>query len=395
MTIKRFVAVVFILICTTVAWIVLGASLAFRSQESASGMAQAISTGWGPPMTQQGPTVYYQSPGAPGGRRQIQPTQSRVDVVLEYEPKKRGLVWYRTYGVDFHARYTITNPTPISQTMYVRFELPGGEASYTDFSFQLKGAGGDGTGPGASGGKSSEPIVQAITLGAGESTELAVAYRTRGTDQWTYSFGEVRRIRNFELAMRTNFEEIDFPVGTGSPTRRQARAGGGWDLQWTYPDVLGAQPIGMAMPKALNPGPVAARISFFAPVSLLFFFSVLLIMAAVRGVSLHPMNYFFLAAGLFAFQLLFAYLVDLVPIHLAFAIAAAVSLLLVSGYLFLAVGGSFAGLAAVAQVAYMVLFSYSFFFDGLTGLTITLGAIATLALLMINTARVNWGEKFA
>lgn len=43
----------------------------------------------------------------------------------------------------------------------------------------------------------------------------------------------------------------------------------------------------------------------------------------------------------------------------------------------------------------MVLFSYSFFFEGLTGLTITIGAIVTLALLMITTAKVNWVDKFA
>ena len=42
----------------------------------------------------------------------------------------------------------------------------------------------------------------------------------------------------------------------------------------------------------------------------------------------------------------------------------------------------------------MVLFSYSFFFDGLSGLTITLGAIVTLAILMVATAKVNWSEKF-
>ena len=41
----------------------------------------------------------------------------------------------------------------------------------------------------------------------------------------------------------------------------------------------------------------------------------------------------------------------------------------------------FATISAVAQFAYMVLFSYSFFFEGLTGITITIGAIITLALL--------------
>jgi inner membrane protein involved in colicin E2 resistance len=134
--------------------------------------------------------------------------------------------------------------------------------------------------------------------------------------------------------------------------------------------------------------------SFFAPVSLLFFFSVLVLMGMVRRVNLHPMNYFFLAAGCFAFQLLFAYLVDLIPLTPAFVISAVVSLVLVNGYLFAVVGLRFAQLGVVAQFAYMVLFSYSFFFEGLTGLTITIGAIVTLALLMAATARVNWAEKF-
>ena len=166
-------------------------------------------------------------------------------------------------------------------------------------------------------------------------------------------------------------------------------------MTWNYPDVIGAQPIGMAMPSLLNPGPVATRITFFAPVSLLFFFTVLIIVGALRGVNLHPMNYFFLAAAFFAFQLLFAYLVDLVPLGWAFAVAALVSMGLVGGYLRAAAGAAFAWIAVAAQFAYLVLFSYSFFFEGLTGLTITVGAIVTLALLMTLTARVNWAAKFS
>src|SRR5581483_443821 len=102
---------------------------------------------------------------------------------------------------------------------------------------------------------------------------------------------------------------------------------------------------------------------------------------------------FFLAAGCFAFQLLFAYLVDLIPLHIAFFLSAFVSLALVSGYLWLATGKVFARIAAAAQFAYMVLFSYSFFFDGVTGLRITGGAIVTLGLLMITTATVDWAAK--
>ena len=193
--------------------------------------------------------------------------------------------------------------------------------------------------------------------------------------------------------MTTDFSQIDFPAGTGSPTERNLK-GRGWDLAWSYPDVINAQAIGMNVPAVVNPGPVASRISFFSPVSLLFYFTVLVLLSVLQGVNLHPMNYFFLAAGCFAFQLLFAYLVDLIPLLLAFAVAAAVSMALVSGYLAAAAGRRLARVAALAQFAYMVLFSYSFFFNGLTGLTITIGAIVTLALLMAATARVNWSEKF-
>jgi len=44
----------------------------------------------------------------------------------------------------------------------------------------------------------------------------------------------------------------------------------------------------------------------------------------------------------------------------------------------------------IAQVLYLVLFSYSFFWDGFTGLAITIGAIATLFFVMQATGRTDW-----
>ena len=58
-------------------------------------------------------------------------------------------------------------------------------------------------------------------------------------------------------------------------------------------------------------------------------------------------------------------------------------------------GNRFAfGYAGLAQVVYLVLFSYVFFFKGLIGLTITVGAILTLFVLMQVTAKVNWKQVF-
>jgi inner membrane protein involved in colicin E2 resistance len=119
------------------------------------------------------------------------------------------------------------------------------------------------------------------------------------------------------------------------------------------------------------------------------------IITTVRGIELHPMNYFFLAAAFFAFHLLLAYLVDHVDIHAAFVTASAVSVFLVVSYLRLVVGTQFAiREAALAQILFLVLFSYAFFFEGYTGLAITIGSIITLFVVMQMTGRIRWSEKF-
>ena len=75
--------------------------------------------------------------------------------------------------------------------------------------------------------------------------------------------------------------------------------------------------------------------------------------------------------------------------------AAAVSVFLVVSYLRAVSGWRMALVdAAGAQVVYLVLFSYAFFFEGFTGLTVTVGAVVTLFLLMQLTARVDWNAVF-
>jgi inner membrane protein involved in colicin E2 resistance len=122
----------------------------------------------------------------------------------------------------------------------------------------------------------------------------------------------------------------------------------------------------------------------------------MVILGVLGGRSLHPMNYFFLAAAFFAFHLLLAYLVDHVEMNAAFAIAAAASVFLVVSYLRIVAGMRTALVqAGLAQLVFLVLFSYAFFFEGYTGLTVTLGAVLTLFVLMQLTARVDWGAVFA
>jgi inner membrane protein involved in colicin E2 resistance len=195
--------------------------------------------------------------------------------------------------------------------------------------------------------------------------------------------------------MATNFKEIDFPENTLAPGEKRETADG-WALTWSYRSLVSGFEIGMMFPERLQPGPLAGMISFFAPVSLFFYFFLMFIITTLRRIPLHPMNYFFLAAAFFSFHLLLAYLVDHVSIHLAFAICSVVSILLTVSYLRLVVGMRFALVdAGVAQLVYLVLFSYAFFFKGFTGLAITIGSIVTLFVVMQITARIRWENALA
>jgi hypothetical protein len=67
---------------------------------------------------------------------------------------------------------------------------------------------------------------------------------------------------------------------------------------------------------------------------------------------------------------------------------------LVVSYLRLVVDLRFAVVdAGLTQLIYLVLFSYAFFFEGFTGLAVTIGAILMLFVVMQMTGRIRWEEK--
>jgi inner membrane protein involved in colicin E2 resistance len=234
-------------------------------------------------------------------------------------------------------------------------------------------------------------------IGAQATGTIKAGYRSQGMDSWSYQLspGEgIARINDFHLAVKTDFGGFDFPENTLSPTEKHGTADG-WELKWDYQNLVSGFNVALKMPQKLQPGPLAGKISYFAPVSLFFFFFLIFILSTLRGIDLHPMNYFFLAAAFFAFHLLMAYLCDHISIHAAFAVASLVSIALVVSYLRLVVNLRFAVVdAGLSQLIYLVLFSYAFFFEGFTGLAVTIGAILTLFVVMQMTGRIKWAEKF-
>jgi hypothetical protein len=314
---------------------------------------------------------------------------SRIQVAFDLEHRQKGLLWYSTYWVNLAATYQFRNPAGEPQRMTFRLLFPAEHAIYDGLVMEVNGR----PSPLLSDAKGASVTA---TVPAGETVSLRVGYRSRGLESWIYRLGdEVAQTRDFELRVKTNFKQIDFPGNALSPSEKVEIAGG-WDLVWRYSNLISGFQIGLTMPQKLQPGPLAGQISYFAPVSLLLFFFLIFIVTTLRGIDLHPMNYFFLATAFFAFHLLLAYLVDHISIHLAFLICSAVSIFLLVSYLRIVVGPRFAWFeAGGAQFIYLVLFSYAFFLPGYTGLAVTTGCIVTLFVVMQLTARIRWADRFS
>ncbi len=413
MTIRRLAAILFIYGCTAIAWFALGGTIVGRTGEFDSKLQAEVAQLWGGRHVQTAPTAAILRPrtvekeivenDADGRVRRRKVSErledevrllldsSRIRAGIELDQRQKGLLWFDTYKVDFHAEYRFLNPDPEERQAVVRFAFPSREAIYDGLEFRVNGAAAPSTSDLAAG------LTSSIRLPPHGASTIEIAYQSRGLGDWSYAFVEqgVAQVKDFVLDLTTDFEAIDFPAGTLSPKEKERR-GPGWHLRWAFASLAAGQRIGVDAPSRINPGPLAARITFFAPVSLLFFFTVLVTLGVLCGRSLHPMNYFFLAAAFFAFHLLLAYLADHVQIHAAFLISAATSLFLVTSYLRLVTGMRVALVeAGVAQVVFLFLFGYAFFFEGYTGLAVTVGAIVTLFVLMQVTARVDWSAVFS
>lgn len=387
MTVPRLIAIVFIFACVTVAWVVLGTSIFVRTESGDlnDALDRRVKELWGTEHVQQAPVVAL---SAGNSQSSVELDSSEIDVAISIDHRRRGLKWYATYEVAFDGTYTFHNPLDELVTVTVTYEFPSTSTSYDGFEFRVQDV------TATPGGTSGQQVQAVVHLAPSEEADIHIAHTSRGLNYWRYSFAEsLTTVKSFSMIMNTDFAGYDFPERTLSPSEK---ASGGRQLKWMFTNLVTDYDIGLEMPHKLNPGPLAGRMSYFAPVSLLFFFTVLVVLGAVQEqTSLHPMHYFFLGASFFAFDLLFAYLVDHVIPEIAFVAAAVVSLTLVVSYLWRVAGVRFAlREAGISQFLFLVLFSYAFFFEGYTGLVVTIGAIITLAALMQITAKVDWAAVF-
>jgi hypothetical protein len=385
---KAFLVLV-IYLGTSFAWLLLGGSMKLRTETQHDRLEGRVEQLWGREHVQRAPslslvpndTEHLPAPGATNVVA-VESSSAVVDVKLDLDQRLKGLTWYSLYDVGFSGHWTYVYEASPAGKLAVAFDLPDPNGVYDGFRFAVNGEPID-----------SNPVAgrfgTVIEVYEGDVVSIDLAYKSRGLDAWSYAPSTSGNVKGLDLTMTTSFAAVDFPDATLSPSTIAA-SGNGRELSWKFENIL---TTGVTMPQRLQPGQLAAELSFTAPISLLFFFLVVAVLAKLEKLDIHPINYLFVSASFFAFHLLFAYLVDHVALWVAFALASATSVAMVTSYFRLVVSARF-GLvkAGAAQLIYLVGFGLAHFAEGFTGLTITVLSIGTVFLLMLLTGRIKWSE---
>ena len=98
MSVKRLLAIAFIFVLATAAWFALGASVVVRTQSADSRLGAAVAGLWGTEQTQDAPSFK-----ASEGTRPVAVDLVGSDVKADFrlDQRRKGLLWYATYVVDY------------------------------------------------------------------------------------------------------------------------------------------------------------------------------------------------------------------------------------------------------------------------------------------------------
>src|SRR5437762_2029174 len=153
---KRIAAIIFIFICTSVAWAILGGTIFSRTYSLDEIAANRVVSTWGAPQNQAPPVASYKhivprkEESTEGGLKIVKTINdevtttlplesSAVDVALDLEHRQKGLLWYSTYKVAYAGAYGFRNTSDKEETVNFRLNFPAAKAIYDNLTFTVDG----------------------------------------------------------------------------------------------------------------------------------------------------------------------------------------------------------------------------------------------------------------
>ena len=179
MSIRYIIAVIAIFMLGAAGWFVLGSASALRSDMMSYNLDRAVASLWGNPIVQSAPALSVKIPGT-NERRNLVASANDLKVDLQLQQRRKGLIWYPTYVVDFSGEYAITNNDAVAQNILLHFPFPDASATYDQFQFWIDEQAQNVDIDTAAG------LNEIIEVEPGATRRFRIAYRTRGLREWRY-----------------------------------------------------------------------------------------------------------------------------------------------------------------------------------------------------------------
>ena len=143
--VKRIAAIFVIFGCSTVAWVILGSTIFYRTYNAGTSLSERVASGWGAPEQQSPPVIAYEQQhtdqvetlenGSKVVRsRVVTETKtaaidsSRINADFHIDFRQKGLLWFSTYILNFSSEYSFRNPTTTDQQFVFRLPFPAERA---------------------------------------------------------------------------------------------------------------------------------------------------------------------------------------------------------------------------------------------------------------------------
>ncbi|MBE7437984.1 MAG: hypothetical protein HS115_05950 [Spirochaetales bacterium] len=312
-----------------------------------------------------------------------------VKVNLRPSIRKKGLLFYAGYELQYESNYTIRNTDKVVRDFTFHFALPDQAGNITGFSVSMDGQVAENDV------NFSDGYTWNGRLQPGDGKSFRITYQAKGSDAFTYGLAETQiEIRELDFELLSGYKDVRLPDQAMAPHEHLEDATGS-QLRWKASQLITGQNIAVRFEAPGNWGKLAPRLFYYAPLALFLFLGTILVTAIGKKEILHPVHVFFLSAGFFVFYLLGSYLLSFVPVFVAILLALLVSSSIVIYYVFLIKKDFFMRrMSALALGIFQWLFSLAFFFPEYTGLLITLASIVCFVVLMRQTADIDWENKW-
>jgi len=327
----------------------------------------------------------------PAGYPLQAPDRTDVDVDLLVRYKQQEDVYLTTYDASFQGDYDFTNPnTEYPSRIVLTFPFPPNVNTLSKLKMTVDGKEATQTRTSMKG------ITWAGWFKPGESKTIAVEYEAQGIDDYSYAVDHDRLNKYFRLVANvTGVDELELPNDC-LRLREQKRIADGFQLTWFHKGLVTNRDIKLDLPDREPELTFAARLQDYAdrfailcraaPLFALLFIGAVALSGGLGAPRLSTESHVLLALNFLLFFPLLIFLAGVTGVTTAFWTSLGVISVLGVLYAWRTGGAGMLWRVVVFTGVFLGLFSYAVLHERWTGLLLSVGAIAVIALFMLSHA---------